>query len=233
MASHHITYAENISQGKARNEGYNNDPDISKQGIQRHLPHYKSFGGVVVNDEDGIALAQAVAGAGNLTLNGPVSTDGVATLTPARNVTVNSAGDDTGITFTVTGTDEYGKALVETITGANAGKANGLKAFKTVTQIAASGAAAGNVNAGYGDVIGLPFRVDNKNQIQIFFDGAIDAATLVLAVTTDPATATTGDVRGTINPAGTLDGTKELSVVYHYLDSSSNTAAFGVAQYGG
>ena len=69
---------------------------------------------------------------------------------------ITSAGNDSGDTFTVTGTDETATAQTEDITGANAGVATGSKYFATVTQIAASGASAGNVEAGSGTAISAP-----------------------------------------------------------------------------
>src|SRR5262249_54376301 len=48
----------------------------------------------------------------------------------ARNVRITSGGNDTGITFTVSGYDVYGFPMSEAITGANAGIASGKKAFK-------------------------------------------------------------------------------------------------------
>ena len=99
-------------------------------------------------DADGISTAATLSGAGNLTINGGLASGGSCTFSAGRIVTILSAGDDSGDTFTVTGTDVNGDAQTEDITGANAGTATGAKYFKTVTQIAASGASAGNVSAG-------------------------------------------------------------------------------------
>ena len=99
-------------------------------------------------DADGISSAASVSGAGNLTIGGALADGGSVTLSSGRIVTILSAGDDSGITFTVTGTDVNGDAQTEVITGAATGTATGSSYFKTVTQIAASGAAAGNVSAG-------------------------------------------------------------------------------------
>ena len=108
-------------------------------------------------DADGISTAATLSGSGNLTINGALASGGSCTFNAGRVVTILSAGDDSGDTFTVTGTDVNGDAQTEAITGANAGTATGTKYFKTVTQIAASGASAGNVSAGVnasaGDVI--------------------------------------------------------------------------------
>lgn len=97
-----------------------------------------------------IALAQAVAGAGNLNLNGAAVAGGIATLDIARRVYLHSAGDDHLRKWTVTGTDRYGRTLVETLAAANATDAITLNDFLTVSQIALDGAAAGNVTAGTG-----------------------------------------------------------------------------------
>ena len=108
-------------------------------------------------DADGISTAATLSGSGNLTINGALASGGSCTFDAGRIVTILSAGDDSGDTFTVTGTDVNGDAQTEDITGANAGTATGTKYFKTVTQIATDGASAGNVSAGVnasaGDVI--------------------------------------------------------------------------------
>ena len=102
----------------------------------------------VALDADGISVAATLSGSGNLTLGGALTSGGSATFNAGRIVTLLSAGDDSGDTFTVTGTDVNGDAQTEEITGANAGTATGSKYFKTVTQIATDGASAGNVSAG-------------------------------------------------------------------------------------
>jgi len=108
-------------------------------------------------DADGISTAATLSGSGNLTINGALASGGSCTFDAGRIVTILSAGNDSGDTFTVTGTDVNGDAQTEDITGANAGTATGTKYFKTVTQIATDGASAGDVSAGVnasaGDVI--------------------------------------------------------------------------------
>ena len=107
-------------------------------------------------DADGISVAAAVADDANLVLGGALTSGGAVTFDEPRNVTILSAGDDSGISFTVTGTDEQGDAATESITGANAGTATGSAFFTTVTQIAAVGDPAGNVSAGSGASIAAP-----------------------------------------------------------------------------
>lgn len=63
-------------------------------------------------------------------------------------MTILSAGDDSGISFTVVGTDVDGDAQTESITGANAGTATGSAYFLTISSITAVGNPAGNASAG-------------------------------------------------------------------------------------
>ncbi|CAH1677878.1 hypothetical protein [Chelatococcus sp.] len=117
----------------------------------------------------------------------------------SRNVRITSVGNDSGITFTVRGYDLYGYPMAETITGANAGVASGTKAFKYIASVTSSAAAAGNVSVGTGDVIGLPLQANAWGSVDVMWNNAkVTASTgFTAAVLTDPATATTGDVRGT------------------------------------
>lgn len=99
-------------------------------------------------DADGVATSQTPSGAGNLTIDGAKASGGVATFNAARQVTITSAGNDAGRTFTITGTDVNGNTLTEAVTGADTDTATSTKHFKTVTQIAVDDATAGAVTAG-------------------------------------------------------------------------------------
>ena len=107
-------------------------------------------------DTDGISTAAAVGNNANLVLGGALTSGGAVTFDEPRNITILSAGDDSGISFTVTGTDETATAVTESITGANAGTATGSTFFTTISQIAAVGNPAGNVSAGSGVSIAAP-----------------------------------------------------------------------------
>lgn len=170
-----------------------------------------------------LATAQTAAGAGNLTLTaGAGITTGTAAngstyyqVDTPRNLRITSVGNDSGITFTATGRDYYGQPMSETITGANAGVASGKKAFYQVSTIAVSGATATNVTAGTGDVLGLPYRLlDITHIVAVKWASALadDSATVVAADTTSPATTTTGDVRGTVDPSSATNGSRRLTV---------------------
>ena len=102
----------------------------------------------VALDADGISTAAAVGNNAALTIGGALHSGGTVTNASGRKVTLLSAGDDSGISFTVVGTDVNGDALSETVTGANAGTATSSGFFKTITSITAVGDPAGNMSAG-------------------------------------------------------------------------------------
>lgn len=161
-----------------------------------------------------VCAAQAIAAAGNATINGASASGGVATLDTARAVNVDSSNaGDTTQTVTITGTDYWGQAQTETIAMNGTTAVAGKKAFKTVTAVAVSAALAGNLTVGSTDVIGLPYRVTDAGYIlRSGWAGALadDAGTFVAADTTSPATATTGDVRGTYTPSSAANGSRRL-----------------------
>ena len=110
----------------------------------------KFFGAIDALDADGISVAATIGSATTLTLGGTLTSGG--SYTSGDNigqlVTITSAGDDSGITFTVVGTDAVGDALTEVVTGADASTATSSGYFNTVTSITTSAATAGNVSAG-------------------------------------------------------------------------------------
>jgi len=90
-------------------------------------------------------IAASGASAGTVTVG---YYDGLATMDMQRRIIITSSGDDTGITFTLTGTDGTGAVITEVLTGANAGAATSALSYKTLTSVLTSGAAAGTVTVG-------------------------------------------------------------------------------------
>jgi hypothetical protein len=86
-----------------------------------------------------IALSQTVTGAANVTLNGALVTNGVAVLDKPRQVLITNVGNDSGITFTVVGTDRYGASLSQTVTGTSGSTVATTVDYATVTRITTSG----------------------------------------------------------------------------------------------
>lgn len=188
-----------------------------------------------------VAALQTLTAAGDLALTGGtggvVLSNGVSVLDVPRTVTLSSANALAGVTFTIYGTDYLGAPMSQQLAGPAAGTVETTKAFKTVTRIAASAAAAA-VSAGTGTKLGIPVRVTDAGYIvHVGWNNLLadDAGTLVTAVLTDPATPLTGDVRGTFVPSSAADGVKRLVMVIAVpaIGSGPNatrTGAVGVLQ---
>jgi hypothetical protein len=71
----------------------------------------------------------------------------------AAKVCIGSTGNDTGINFTITGTDIFGNVQTEgAITGPNAGAGTDVQSaslYQTITSVVASGTLTGNITVGY------------------------------------------------------------------------------------
>lgn len=177
---------------------------------------------------DGAASAATTANSATVGLWNP-------TTMLARNVRITSAGNDSAATFAVVGYDVYGFPMTETITGANAGVASGAKAFKYIASITPAGTLSGSaVTVGTGDVLGLPLRADYFGDVQIVYNNAVVTAStgFTAAVTTSPATSTTGDVRGTYALQTASNGTRRIQLfqTIALANISSDTGMFGVTQ---
>lgn len=113
-------------------------------------------------DPNGIALDQQLGAAGNLDLTGAAFvTGGVAFLDVQRQVELESAGALSGVNFTITGTDEQGRIISETIAGPAAGVSATRLDFFTVTQIFADDAFGTDMEVGTNALGGsIPVPVD-------------------------------------------------------------------------
>lgn len=148
--------------------------------------------GTLGADADGISTSQTPGAAGNLTITGALATTGVATLGYNRKVTITSAGNDSGRTFTITGTDEFGNAQTEDITGPNITTVTGTKDFLTVTQVAIDAASAGAITVGAAAESGTVVATVTspatllKNQNNLEYNlGCRNALTIVTSSTQD------------------------------------------------
>lgn len=138
-----------------------------------------------------------------------------------RCVSITGSASSAGQNFTVRGYDVYGYPMSEVIAGpAGATTVSGVKAFKYIASITGTSAEAQNYSAGTIDTFGLALRCDTFGQLQIVYNNAAVTATtgFTAAVTTNPATGTTGDVRGRYALQTAADGARRLQV---YLTPSS------------
>lgn len=184
----------------------------------------------------------AVAGIYNVFTN---TTDTVYFFDTPRAVIITEAAGGAAVTYTVWGFDEDDVFMTENIAvagGVGATTGTGKKAFAGITKVWASAASTAAISVGTTNIIGLNYVLDNANRIfgtGNFGTGATfgAVATYAVAVLTNPATATTGDIRGTVTLPSSADGTKRLVVTWVMAASTSEVnqenyaAIYGVPQY--
>ena len=131
--------------------------------------------------------------------------------TMCRGVRVVGTSAATGGTFTVKGWDIYWQPMSETITvAAGASTGWGKKTFKAIGSVTPNFTdASHNYSVGTSDVFGTAYRMPVWDQSETFWASTFTStATGYLAPdATSPATATTGDVRGTMQVSGNGGGT--------------------------
>jgi len=120
----------------------------------------------------------------------------------ARNVTVASI-TSVGGTVTINGFYVHSQQMSETITvAAGTATAVGSKAFKYIASAIPNFTdTTGRYTVGVGNKFGFPFRMDRWEYLAYCWNGinGVNQTGFVGAVLTNPATPTTGDVRGTID----------------------------------
>ena len=139
-------------------------------------------------DRNGICTASTPAASGAMTLNGALVTDSVAYMPSQRPVLIYSSGNDSGVTFTVTGTDGAGATVAETITGPNVTTVYSTSTFLTVTAVSISGAGTGSIEIGcVGDNVGI--ELDGGTVQWTYLSAALSTTiSLVTALTGAAAT---------------------------------------------
>lgn len=131
---------------------------------------------------NGICASQSAGAAGNLTLNGSLVNSGLGAAVlgwPGSSVVVVSAGNDSGITFKISGTDQNGASVSQVLTGANTSRVATTVLFYTVASVAVSGATASTVTVGRNGTATL----DMARQVIITSGGNDSGITFALAGT--------------------------------------------------
>ena len=168
-----------------------------------------------------------------------------------RAVSVTAASGATYTTATVNGYDIYGFPMSENITLSAGSAVSGKKAFKYIKSVVLSGGTADTTHAysvGTTSVVGLPVRADTgaecvvnaaASQVALSANTAFIANGFLPADRTTPS-ATTGDVRGTIdlsNASGVnlVPSTGTNKYVVRQVPQAANvqsvTGLFGLTQY--
>ena len=139
-----------------------------------------SVGPLASASANNICLSQTKTGAGNLTLNGSTVSGGVATLDKPRQVLITNGGNDTGITFTITGTTFGGQSVSETVTGTSGSTVATNTDFATVTSVSVSGStSASGVTVGTNGLAGSRWaRMDGwanaQSALQVDVSGTVN-----------------------------------------------------------
>jgi hypothetical protein len=170
-------------------------------------------------------------GSGNTIPTGTLVIDGLPTYQPfgtgfisnfylpagalARAVSVTAVASATGGVFTVKGADYYGFPMSQTITAVANTTVTGLKAFKFIYSVTPGVTDnSHNYSVGTSDVYGFPLIANQFPNLTIYWNNVLQLfATYTAPDATIPATAATGDVRGTFTAGSASDGTKRLEVV--------------------
>jgi hypothetical protein len=178
------------------------------------------------------------AGAGVTARTRPDGTIEMVLDTP-RAVSITATGANTAI-YRVEGFDAFGQFMSQLLAAPSTSTVTTLKAFRSVNRIVNTNATAGTngLTVGTSTVLGLPVRVTAAPYIiSPKWDTALadDAGTFVPAVTTDPATNLTGDVRGTYVPTSAPNGVRRLvmAIAIPAIGSgpqATRIGAFGVTQ---
>jgi hypothetical protein len=128
----------------------------------------------------------------------------------ARAVAITAAASATGGAIVVTGFDVFGQSMAESITAVAATQVKGKKAFKYILAVTPQFTDAGhNYSVDTTDTYGFHVRSDRWELNDVFWAGlqVVGASTGYVAQDgTNPATRTTGDVRGTYATASASTG---------------------------
>lgn len=151
-----------------------------------------------------------------------------------RCVSLTSGANLSGVNYTITGFDIYGRLQTQTRAGPNNTTVNTTKAFASVLSIVPSATNAGTMSVGMADIFGFSWSIIDAGLIIPKWANALaqDAGTLVVADATSPATAATGDPRGTYAPSSASDGSKRLVVWAHLMGVQVGPTATQVGAIG-
>ena len=154
-----------------------------------------------------------------------------------RAVSITGVSGGAGGAFLVKGYDIYGYSMSQTVTvAAGANTVNSTKAFKAITSVTPQFTDAHNYSVGTADIFGFGILATYFGDISVNWNNSwVTASTgFTTADTTAPATAATGDVRGTYAVQSASDGTKRLVITITptlgSLVTNPTTGLFGQPQ---
>jgi hypothetical protein len=146
-----------------------------------------------------------------------------------RCVSLTSSADMHTNNVTVTGFDQFGRLTTQTrALGSSATTVNTTKALLSILSVVPSATdGTNNMSVGTADIFGLPVLVADAGYILPSWGETLglDAGTFVAGDATSPATASTGDPRGTYAPSSASNGTRRLVTWIHLPGTAVGPAA--------
>lgn len=172
-----------------------------------------------------IAHSQSVTGANALVLNGGLVVGGVAILDTPRNILITSGGDDSSISFIVTGTTWANSPVSETLAGTNTATATSLTDFATITSIVTTGTAHAGLKVGTTTTAGSNWvALDEWAFSPIYFQVVVSGTiNYTMQITFDNPNTAYGD--GPAIPAVNWDSTLPGLLVGQTTSASSSILA--------
>jgi len=191
-----------------------------------------------------VCAVQTTGGAQNLLINGTLASGGVATLAAQQQLGITSVGDIHLVVFTITGTDDQGRIISETVTGVNTNTVNTVLNYKTVTQIACSAAIASAVTVdtialGSSSAIPLDVYLQNGHTVSVKVSGTVNYTVQVTnddPFSANPSTPLTWITDPAIGAGQTTNQLGSTTNVYRAVrlltNSGTGTATITVSQQG-
>jgi len=192
-----------------------------------------AFGAPAVEDPNGIIAAHTITGGATIEVSDFVGgVEPVVDSPWGRGVSFEGSAAGTPV-VTITGFDYLGQKITETVTLLTSAETFSLNAYSRITEVVVASGVTGTFDFGFSDRLGLPYKT--MSVVEEIEDGVrAGAGTLVVPILTDPATAATGDPRGTYAPTGTLNGTADFSILAradNWVNAAGNGGYYGIKHF--
>lgn len=179
----------------------------------------------VVASVNSYKAIRSITPSGNTALTVTVGAMGFATLDTARQVIFTSAGTDTGITITISGTDWAGTPIGETLAGGSSGTPVAtVLDYLTVQNVKVSGATASTISVGTNGIAGSPWV-----KLDAWAPGPVAGQCVVSGTANYSVETTNDDPNSYGNPVIRSAVTWDTTLVPSSVVAASATQSFALA----
>lgn len=199
-----------------------------------------------------LAASMLAFGSDNTIPAGTLAIDGVPTYDPfgsgfitnlyspaagiSRGVSITAAASATGGAVLIKGFDWYGQPMSQTVTAVASSTVKSLKTFKFISSVTPQFTdSSHNYSVGTADIYGFGLFAGNFADVDIYWNNVLQLVAQYTAPdATVPATAATGDVRGTFTaPSGTpSNGTVRLDIFVRPTVAMMATSPLATGMFG-